>query len=124
MLNQTYDIEFKLNHDGGFFTTGKMTVTFTTDQCSFTSSARLANEVILSSEEVTLEGESGLLVYPNPVQDILYIQQSDKPVSYNVFSVSGRKVLSGESTSIDVRNLNKGTYILLVNEERFMFIKN
>ena len=117
VLNQSYTIEFKLNHDNGFFTSGEQTVTFTTDQCSFTNAgARGVSSLLSETEEQTFS------IYPNPVQETLFIE-STEPVSFKVFSLFGQNVLSGQGSQIDVSSLQAGTYILMLKDQRTMFIK-
>jgi hypothetical protein len=61
----------------------------------------------------TVEKEN-LAVYPNPVENELFIQ-SDKPVEkVEIFTASGRVVVSCYSSVINVSHLPKGIYIVRI----------
>lgn len=66
--------------------------------------------------------EDNIHIYPNPVQNMLYIESTDMP-EYQVFDIDGRCLLKGENSSIDVSLLKTGTYLLLINNQTFKFIK-
>jgi hypothetical protein len=72
--------------------------------------------------------------YPNPVQDHLNVQyyhfQDDKPVSYIIFDMNGRKIAEGHvlplggQVKIDVRNLLPDLYVIRTGtiEKKHSFI--
>lgn len=66
--------------------------------------------------------EDDIRIYPNPVQNILYIESATVP-EYQIFDVDGHCLLKGENSSIDVSILKTGTYLLLINNQTFKFIK-
>jgi len=73
-------------------------------------------DLIVCNPDVLKES---LSVYPNPVSDFLKIEY-DSSLSINVrlFKLSGNLVFEGNDTnSIDVRDLRKGFYILLLKDE-------
>lgn len=79
-------------------------------------------------DELSLSGPAVMKVYPNPVNDIIYIQNAPE-MSYTVsiYRVTGSLVLttkmsSGEK-SIDVSYLSSGLYLLNVNGLTFKFVK-
>lgn len=56
-------------------------------------------------------------VYPNPVQDILHVTNSDKITSVEIYNMVGQKLLTAEKVSKDglnVSTLAKGAYIVTV----------
>ncbi len=59
----------------------------------------------------------GASVYPNPVDDLLYIRVKDG-VSASIFDISGRRVkfkpLSNQETTIQVGDLSSGEYVIQV----------
>lgn len=80
----------------------------------------------LSIEQATLKafGEctkivdapNTIKVYPNPVQNQLTIEGLETPTEFNVYSMSGNKVLTViTSGTVDCSKLLKGTYILKGN---------
>ncbi|MDD3078810.1 MAG: T9SS type A sorting domain-containing protein [Paludibacter sp.] len=68
-----------------------------------------------------------IVLYPNPVKNILYISASEQSVPYqvSVFDIMGKKLLEQRvKKSLNVSNLKKGYYILKINETKsFQFIK-
>ncbi|MDO4726087.1 MAG: T9SS type A sorting domain-containing protein [Porphyromonadaceae bacterium] len=75
-----------------------------------------------NTEEV--ENISSLLVYPNPVKDILHIT-SDKPIhSIHVYDVYGMEVLHAVNTnSINVSHLQAGVYMVHIDGKIMKVIK-
>lgn len=67
---------------------------------------------------------SSLRIYPNPVNDVLYIDQVTLPVQLAIYDITGNKLLSGDFTSftnsLDIHTLLPGIYILKIEEgEKF-----
>ncbi len=114
-LNKTYNVEFKLNHSGGYYTTGQQAITFTTESCSFTNTKHTQSESLTSLNNVK--------IYPNPVKDILYLEASSNAPNYEIYTIHGVKVLEGTESSIDVSNLKQGVYMIKVNESISKFMK-
>lgn len=63
-----------------------------------------------------------LEVYPNPVSDVLYIDNLPcETVEYAIFNVLGPKAASGScSGAISVADLEKGIYILQIKGDRYL----
>lgn len=66
--------------------------------------------------------------YPNPVKEVLNIENIEKNLSLKIFDLSGKLVLetttSGSKISIDTSSLQKGQYIISVeNYKSYPFIK-
>lgn len=59
--------------------------------------------------------DNTILVYPNPVTDLLNVSINN--VSYDVYDLSGRVMLTGTVTqnTIDVSSLNKGMYTVVID---------
>lgn len=76
----------------------------------------------------TIMGNRDIVIYPNPVQNLLHIKKSDSSqlINVEVFSVSGEKILEEKTNgTIDVQHLKSGFYILKIdNNEVFKFVKN
>lgn len=51
-------------------------------------------------------------IFPNPTSDILNIEAEGELVSVSVLDLNGRILIKQNSSSIDVRHLSKGNYIL------------
>lgn len=73
--------------------------------------------------------QEGLSIYPNPTVDFLNVSYSSiKSRHYQVFNTLGQKIiethLQGKTDNIDVRNLSKGIYFLVIqNKENNQFQK-
>jgi len=55
--------------------------------------------------------------YPNPAKDILHLENIPSNANFKIFSQSGKLIISDdrkEKTSIDISDLAKGTYIIVV----------
>lgn len=83
---------------------------------------------VIGVDELNLSGNDLMKVYPNPVRDIIYIQNAPA-FSYEVsiYRITGSLILntqisSGEKT-INVGFLQSGLYLLNVNGRTFKFVK-
>ncbi|MCK5774743.1 MAG: T9SS type A sorting domain-containing protein [Bacteroidales bacterium] len=84
-------------------------------------------EIIDGFEEVNTDMFS---IYPNPVQDKLYIVFTDKSLSYDIelFSMSGKLIMQentnhSKEKTIDVSHLENGIYLIKSNEVVYKFVK-
>lgn len=79
------------------------------------------NEMDVSEDGVSI------LVYPNPVKDVLYIETSiDENAAYEVIGLNGKIVQHGNQskfTELDVSDLDKGAYILKISYDNELFIE-
>ncbi|EJL70059.1 BspA family leucine-rich repeat surface protein [Chryseobacterium populi] len=84
-----------------------------------------------SSQLSTIEvsAGNGIVVYPNPAKDVIYVKNAAQAEKYRILDASGR-ILAGKTltaNSIDIRFLNPGNYMLqIITKERiqnFKFIK-
>ena len=66
--------------------------------------------------------QQSLDVYPNPVSDILYINNLPcEEMDYAIFNVLGQKVVEGSSSgAISVSELNKGLYVLQIKGAKIL----
>ena len=78
--------------------------------------------IIPTSDAVHETACQQLVVYPNPVSDVLYLKNLPyETVNYSVFNVLGQKVATGSSCgTISVAELEKGFYVLQVKGEKFL----
>lgn len=77
--------------------------------------------------------KSATQVYPNPAKDFIAIKnEKTEDLSYQIFDISGKLILSGKSKSnekIDIQTLEKGNYFLQIQngngqKENLKLIKN
>ena len=87
----------------------------------------------VSSLSLIEEGISELIIYPNPVNNILKIISNDIINSYELFDISGRLIftenhLNKKKFEIDISNLDSDIYILNTysetKHESFKILKN
>jgi aminopeptidase N len=70
----------------------------------------------VNTEKITL--------YPNPVKDILNIQSSVfKVQNAKIYDISGKLVKTFNGNSVNISALQKGIYILKVDNQTFKFVK-
>ena len=102
------------------------------EYCFVVKAANLAGESEKSNEEcVTYESIeefiSSFNVYPNPVNDRLYIETEVEVEEVVIYDVYGRQqelsAISGQQSVIDVANLNSGVYFVKVVTENGEVVK-
>jgi hypothetical protein len=74
----------------------------------------------LGDAEKRGEGETGIDIYPNPVNGMLSVNiENGAKYEYEIYTGDGRKVLGGVTTgkSIDVSGISKGIYIITFRRE-------
>ena len=83
-----------------------------------------SNQFMLNIDDVMLyraynqaaENNATLSVYPNPATDIMKVESTQTVGSYEVYDITGAKVISNEPNAkaftLDLRDLPSGTYLL------------
>ncbi len=68
---------------------------------------------------------TSLQLYPNPVKDVMtLVGLKGKVVSFAVYSVDGKLIKSGQTSGeIQLEDLEKGNYILKIDNEALPFVK-
>lgn len=84
-----------------------------------------ATLTIIDDAGIHLISEALIGVYPNPVQDILYVKGiTSKEFEYEVLSIDGKLLQKGKSQGeISVKDLRKGNYVLRIGLEQVSFVK-
>ncbi len=99
---------------------GMVKVTATALDASGVTGAKEVNISVISSVFVRRTVNGVILIYPNPTEGVFYIDNpSTDKFSYEVYSVSGKLVLSKRSitsptTTVDMSGILKGMYIVKV----------
>jgi len=88
----------------------------------------LGNSSIFKDEPLAENNvNQGLLVYPNPANDVLNIQSNELSFAYTLLNSTGQIVLKGTSnqsrTELELDNLTNGVYILHIEGQKSEFIK-
>ncbi|MCX8534496.1 T9SS type A sorting domain-containing protein [Chryseobacterium luquanense] len=82
------------------------------------SGSTKAANVFTKNEIADKAKENKIVLFPNPVKDVLYIRATDnKDYYYQIYNASGQMVKSGkfENTKTDVSSLVQGVYLVRVN---------
>ena len=77
-----------------------------------------AAEVLSKNEVTDIIKENKIILYPNPVKSILYINApAEKGYFYQIYNMSGQLVKSGqfENKQTDLSSLIKGIYLIRIN---------
>lgn len=80
-----------------------------------------SNCSLLSTQEAAQKNLS-LKVFPNPTDDILYVETKEKLIDYSIFSMSGQKISAdifrNNEKNVNVKNLLHGNYIIQIKTNR------
>jgi hypothetical protein len=84
--------------------------------------------VVTGVDNLSLTGAGVMKVYPNPVSNVVYIQNApETDFTLSIYRMNGVLVLttklSSGTKSIDVSYLSSGLYLLNVNSRTFKFVK-
>ena len=86
----------------------------------------LANvrKIVFSNEFTALDNveKGSIVVYPNPTQDVLYIQGTEAQI-LRIFNMQGNMLQTTEGTQVSVSHLPTGTYLLQIGTQVVRFIK-
>ena len=65
------------------------------------------------------------IIYPNPVEDVLFVNNRSDRDGYIITNAAGKRVAWGETQNglIEVRDLPQGAYILEIHGQQFKFVK-
>ena len=70
----------------------------------------------------TVKTTTSILVYPNPTQDVIFIQGIEAQ-SLRIFNIEGKLVQEAYGSQVPVSHLSTGTYILQIGTQAVRFIK-
>ena len=97
-------------------------------QQNFTLIVTAENLATLNTSEV--EKINNIKIYPNPATDVIYINNDGVKSDIKILDFAGRIIFKerNENSFINIRDLSKGTYMLLYNDDKgnektFKFIK-
>jgi hypothetical protein len=111
-----YKVEFTTYHVGSMNCDNPSITSFTEfSEFFFWSTVQVD---MTSNEGLIIEGEKATVtVFPNPVNDVLYIQTEQTIQQIYVFDLKGRLVFktSGNQTSIDLSSLPAGHYVARIH---------
>ena len=81
-------------------------------------------KIVFSDEPTAVDNveKGSIIVYPNPTQDVLYIQGIDAQI-LRIFNMQGNMLQTSEGTQVSVSHLPTGTYLLQIGTQVVRFIK-
>ena len=81
-------------------------------------------KIVFSDEPTAVDHveKGSIIVYPNPTQDVLYIQGIDAQI-LRIFNMQGNMLQTTEGTQVSVSHLPTGTYLLQIGTQVVRFIK-
>jgi hypothetical protein len=72
--------------------------------------------------------KTGVMVYPNPVQNMLNIASNGTILSVTITDANGKVVFNGNTKSVDITGLSRGVYFVSVvtaqGTSNTKFVKN
>ena len=114
ILGQHYFIEFKVQDNAiGQYLAPKKAVAFNRSKCVFIDGQE--REESFTAKELS--------IFPNPVDDLLFISEDKANIHYSVIDNRGIVVLKGNGNVLDVSGLDPGIYVLRAGIKQIQFIK-
>ena len=110
--------------------TGTDTFTYTANDGTIDSSE--ASITVTVTAVLNFDNEvsnNSIRIFPNPTKDILFLEGNKNTVEISIYDLSGKKVISKMiANSINVRELTKGVYLIIISDRghrfSFNFIKS
>jgi hypothetical protein len=67
---------------------------------------------VLGNSNIELDA---ITLYPNPVEDILFIDTIREDLSYTLFDLNGREILNTSKKVIPMASLSDGVYVVKIS---------
>ncbi|MFS4428480.1 T9SS type A sorting domain-containing protein [Chryseobacterium sp. S90] len=68
----------------------------------------------LSTMEVSKDASASVKIYPNPTADLVTIRMKERLEKYEIYNMSGQKMLEGSSMTVSMNNFVPGTYLIKI----------
>ncbi|WP_344832442.1 T9SS type A sorting domain-containing protein [Chryseobacterium ginsenosidimutans] len=120
-LSVDFKAGYEIHLKPGFYVTGQNTGKFHAyiapcEENNFTSRISQNSSKIQNENKPVIETD--IKISPNPASTYIKIDSADqKLISWELFDISGKNVLKGNSPLVNVQNLPRATYILKINTE-------
>ncbi len=76
--------------------------------------SNISESIDFINTSTTILADWDARVYPNPSQDVLFIDWNESSFEAELFDISGRSVMKGMASMNDVSHLGKGVYVLRI----------
>lgn len=75
------------------------------------------DDVKITQNNLSVSGSSknAISIYPNPASDFIKVSNANNVKSIRIFDMNGRLIKESAATDIDIRNFEKGQYILNIH---------
>lgn len=87
----------------------------------FGSDFRFITELCENTTGIDIEETQSIFIYPNPATDFLFIENGNIP--YDIYNLTGQKVLQSKEESLDVSTLPEGLYMIISGNRVERFLK-
>ncbi len=74
------------------------------------------DDIVYTSESASEEYDFGLKLYPNPAQNMIFLNGVSTQAQISLYNISGKLIAEDLSSTIDVSNLKSGVYFLNISE--------
>lgn len=64
------------------------------------------------------QGDLDVVLYPNPVKDVLHVRLENEVKSIEIYSIEGKKVLEATDVQVDMSALKSGVYFVRIEDEQ------
>lgn len=110
------------NFDSIYFDNGKVLLT---KETNLFSNYILKYNLTQSTNLQEVFEDPQILLYPNPANNYIKIQQMTEPFNYTIFSSMGLIVNQGiaYSSEINISNLKMGMYFIKIKNKSYKFLK-
>ena len=71
-------------------------------------------ELVLGNSNIELDA---ITMYPNPVEEILFVDTIQENLSYTLFDLNGREILNTSEKAIPMASLSNGVYIVKISAQ-------
>ncbi|WP_294318961.1 3-coathanger stack domain-containing protein [uncultured Chryseobacterium sp.] len=119
-LNVDFRAGYEINLKPGFYVTGNTTGKFhaylAPCEENFTSRIQQNTSKISQKDQSNVNNLQEIKISPNPASDFINVDSGkEKIISWELFDISARSVLKGNSSQVNVQSLPKANYILKIN---------
>ncbi|MGO4708234.1 T9SS type A sorting domain-containing protein [Chryseobacterium sp. 2TAF14] len=115
-LNVNYRAGYEIILNQGFYATGIQSGNFHAYIARCEQNNSVQGKQSKTIPETNSLKNSAIKIHPNPASTFINIDSgNEKITSWELFDISGKRILKGSSTQVNVQGLPKATYLLNIN---------